>query len=59
MENDAPIPIEQIRQRAYDLWDRNHRPEGQELRFWVKAERELKAERTSRDKSRKAASSRT
>ena len=34
-----------IRERAYDLWDRNHRPEGYELEFWLMAERELKAER--------------
>lgn len=54
MEDDAPIPIEQIRQRAYDIWDRNHRPHGQEVRFWVTAERELKAERSSRGQRRKA-----
>ena len=48
MDDDGPIPIEDIRQRAYDLWDRHHRPEGQEMRFWVLAERELRAERRSR-----------
>ena len=53
-DDDAPIPIEQIRQRAYDLWDRNHRPEGQEMRFWVLAERELKAERKNRGDNRNA-----
>lgn len=41
----APIPTEQIRQRAYDIWDRNHRPNGYEMEFWLMAERELKAER--------------
>ena len=51
MENEAPIPIERIRERAYDLWDRNHRPDGQEVRFWLMAERELKAERAGRQKS--------
>ncbi|WP_342111240.1 DUF2934 domain-containing protein [Methylobacterium sp. SI9] len=35
----------QIRERAYDLWDRHHRPDGYDLHFWVMAERELKAER--------------
>jgi hypothetical protein len=40
--------IEEIRERAYDLWDRNHRPDGYELEFWLMAERELKAERRAR-----------
>jgi len=35
----------EIRERAYDLWDRHHRPDGYDLHFWVMAERELKAER--------------
>lgn len=39
------LSIEEIRERAYDLWDRNHRPDGYELEFWLMAERELKAER--------------
>ena len=52
MDDEGPIPIEEIRQRAYDLWDRHHRPEGQEMRFWVLAERELKAERKSRREGR-------
>ena len=39
------ISHDAIRERAYDLWDRNHRPEGYELEFWLMAERELKAER--------------
>ena len=39
------LSIDEIRERAYDLWDRNHRPEGYELEFWLMAERELKAER--------------
>ncbi|UIY45785.1 DUF2934 domain-containing protein [Methylobacterium radiotolerans] len=37
----------EIRERAYDLWDRHHRPDGYELEFWFMAERELKAERRS------------
>lgn len=35
----------EIQERAYDLWDRHHRPDGYELEFWFMAERELKAER--------------
>jgi Protein of unknown function (DUF2934) len=45
MEPPPPITFEEIRERAYELWERNHRPEGLEIRFWLLAERELKAER--------------
>ena len=38
------ITIERIRERAYDIWDRNHRPEGFDVEFWLMAERELRAE---------------
>jgi hypothetical protein len=47
-EADPVISPDEIRQRAYDLWDRNHRPEGYELEFWLMAERELKAERRAK-----------
>ena len=39
------ITFEQIRERAYELWERNHRPEGFEIEFWLLAERELRNER--------------
>ncbi|WP_336490960.1 DUF2934 domain-containing protein [Methylobacterium nigriterrae] len=39
------ISFEQIRERAYELWERNHRPKGFEIEFWLLAERELKRER--------------
>jgi hypothetical protein len=42
------IPLAAIRARAYDLWERNHRPEGFEIEFWLLAERELRAEQESR-----------
>ncbi|GJD34514.1 DUF2934 domain-containing protein [Methylobacterium aerolatum] len=42
------ITFEQIRERAYELWERNHRPEGLEIEFWLIAERELRAEREKR-----------
>lgn len=48
MEPIDPISDEQIRERAYDLWDRHHRPEGYDLEFWFMAKRELKAERRAR-----------
>ncbi|MEE7441889.1 DUF2934 domain-containing protein [Methylobacterium oryzae] len=34
----------QIRERAYELWERNHRPDGLEVQLWLAAERELRAE---------------
>lgn len=44
----SEITFEEIRERAYDLWERNHRPEGLEIQFWLVAERELRAERERR-----------
>ena len=32
---------EQIRQRAQEIWERNHRPDGRDEEFWYEAEREL------------------
>jgi hypothetical protein len=46
------ITFEEIRERAYELWERNHRPDGLEIEFWLIAERELRAER---ERDRKAA----
>ncbi|KQP94107.1 hypothetical protein ASF60_13460 [Methylobacterium sp. Leaf113] len=37
------VHFERIRERAYELWDRNHRPEGLDMQFWLLAERELRA----------------
>ncbi|AWN41371.1 DUF2934 domain-containing protein [Methylobacterium durans] len=45
MTDKAAITFEQIRERAYEIWERNHRPAGFEIEFWLLAERELKAER--------------
>ncbi|MCJ2056357.1 DUF2934 domain-containing protein [Methylobacterium sp. J-048] len=42
------MPFEEIRERAYELWERNHRPEGFEIEFWLLAERELRKERNRR-----------
>jgi hypothetical protein len=41
---DDGITFERIRERAYDIWDRNHRPDGFDVEFWLLAERELRAE---------------
>jgi Protein of unknown function (DUF2934) len=32
---------DQIRQRAHEIWERNHRPDGRDDEFWYQAEREL------------------
>ena len=42
------ISQDEIRERAYDLWDRYHRPDGYEAEFWFMAERELRAERRAK-----------
>ena len=33
---------EEIRMRARELWDQHGRPVGQDVEFWLQAERELK-----------------
>jgi Protein of unknown function (DUF2934) len=32
---------EEIRERAHELWEDTGRPEGRDLEFWLRAEREL------------------
>jgi hypothetical protein len=34
--------LEQIRQRAHELWEAAGHPEGREHEFWYEAERQLK-----------------
>lgn len=46
--HDGPIPDAEIRERAYDIWERHHRPEGFEMQFWLMARRELTAEREAK-----------
>ncbi|MGE7157617.1 DUF2934 domain-containing protein [Methylorubrum rhodesianum] len=45
---EPPITPAEIRQRAYELWERNHQPVGFEVEFWLLAERELLAERQAK-----------
>lgn len=45
---DGPIFDAQVRERAYDIWERHHRPEGFEMQFWLMARRELTAEREAK-----------
>jgi hypothetical protein len=35
--------VDAISQRAYELWEREGRPEGSDLRHWLQAEQELRA----------------
>jgi hypothetical protein len=42
----------QVRQRAYQLWEQHGRLEGHEAEFWLQAERELKGEASSSDTSK-------
>lgn len=45
MNGKGRISFEDIRERAYELWERHHRPEGFEIEFWLLAEREIRTER--------------
>ena len=42
---------EQIRQRAHELREQNHRPDGRDEEFWHQAEKELNDGTTPTDKS--------
>lgn len=42
---------EQIRQRAQEIWEENHRPAGRDDGFWYQAEKELSQGTTSDEKS--------
>lgn len=42
---------EQIRQRAQEIWEENHRPVGRDEEFWYRAERELSQSGTSDEQS--------
>ena len=39
------ITQEEITRRAHDIWERSGRPEGEAIEHWLRAERELRAER--------------
>jgi hypothetical protein len=42
---------DQIRQRAQEIWERNHRPDGRDEEFWHQAERELEHDSSQHDPS--------
>ena len=37
-----PISVEAIRQRAYEIWEREGRPVGKSAEHWLRAEAELR-----------------
>jgi hypothetical protein len=39
------ITHDEIRQRAYGLWERLNRPDGRDVEHWLAAENELQRER--------------
>jgi hypothetical protein len=43
-ENMTKPTEEQIRQRAQEIWEENHRPTGRDDEFWHQAEKELNEE---------------
>ena len=43
----AAVDAGSIRQRAYELWERDGRPEAQEIDYWLRAEVELVAKGVS------------
>ncbi|MFD2055540.1 DUF2934 domain-containing protein [Mesorhizobium calcicola] len=44
---------DRIRQRAYELWEREGKPDGADLRFWEKAMDEIDEEGRQKDSSDK------
>jgi hypothetical protein len=46
--NDA---LDLVKQRAYELWEQQGRPEGYDMEFWSQAERELQVEGSNADSS--------
>jgi hypothetical protein len=52
----ADEKIDQLRNRAYQIWERKGHPQGRDLEHWLEAERELEAddERNHRAKKEEA-----
>ncbi|TIT77159.1 MAG: DUF2934 domain-containing protein [Mesorhizobium sp.] len=44
---------DRIRQRAYELWEKDGKPEGADLRFWEQAMSEIDEEDQRQDRSGK------
>ena len=39
---------EKIRQRAYEIWDREGRQEGRDEEYWLQAEREIRKDESQK-----------
>ena len=50
------ITYEQIAQRAYEIWEREGKPEGKEQEHWFKAEEELREGGLKKQKGKKISS---
>ncbi|MBP0112761.1 DUF2934 domain-containing protein [Bradyrhizobium vignae] len=48
----SQVDLEDVRARAYKLWEEAGRPEGRIDEFWFEAEQRLKEESLSRDPKR-------
>src|SRR3712207_2082078 len=44
MMTSGSVNVDRIRQRAYELWDQDGRPHGQDMEYWLRAEAELAGE---------------
>ena len=49
----ADEKIDQLRNRAYQIWERKGRPQGRDLEHWLEAERELEAEDDRKHRAKK------
>lgn len=54
MPQRVPSPDE-VSRRAYELWEKDGRPEGRELEHWLRAENELRSRQTAEDASQAGA----
>jgi hypothetical protein len=59
MGSGTNITEDQVRQRAFELWEKRGHPEGHEAEFWLQAERELRGEGNSGGISANAASAKS
>ncbi len=53
------VTEDEIRRRAFELWEQRGRPEGYESEFWLHAERELKDKGNTSGVSANAAAARS
>jgi hypothetical protein len=52
MEPSVNVTQDQVRRRAFELWEQHGRREGYEAEYWFQAERELSGEASSSDTSK-------